>query len=255
MAERFRNTTPGAAPRRTNVSPAEQLQIDAHQALADRAAAGAPAPNALDGGPPAAPGGSAAAGTPAPRTSMAPQGYDQNKWARGHDSPKYLIADAIGGMDLSRGITPEALAALNALNIGTFTQQGQGGKVALGGNIDPRFGNVRLLDLVEDASTGRGRFQYYVPGSEGAGGAPAATSERDALAALLATPAPEAQDVQSYAEPTATSGTAQPRNGFAPTDTGPNVSQPMARNALPAQRRVLSERDALNVLMDPRARV
>lgn len=215
------------------MSEAERLQVEAHQGMADRAAAGATAPNALDGGPTQTAGASPSG---APRSTPAPQGYDAAKWARGHASPKYMIADAIGGMDLSRGLTPEALDRLNALGIGTFTPEGQGGKVRLSGNIDPRFGGVDLIDLVEDAASGRGRFQYHIPGA--GGGAASPDASRQALASLLQQRMPEPQDVRQL----------QPEGDRA-TRVDVTEGTPLAQGTLTAVPRVDEDRQALGLAL------
>jgi hypothetical protein len=87
---------------------------------------------------------SAPASPNAPRYGL--EGFDANKRAAGHDSPKYQIGGVLERFDPKAGVTPEVLAALNALGIGTFT--GDKDKIHVGGNIDPRFQDVTSFDVV-----------------------------------------------------------------------------------------------------------
>jgi hypothetical protein len=82
---------------------------------------------------------------PASKT-YAMEGWDQGKIDRGHDSPKYQIRNVLQNFDPSQGITPDVLAALNALGIGTFT--GGKDKIHVGGQYDPRFEDSTSVDVV-----------------------------------------------------------------------------------------------------------
>jgi len=82
---------------------------------------------------------------------------NQDKIDRGHDSPKYQIARTLSNFDPSKGITPEALEALNALGIGTFS--GQDDKLFVGGEgMDPRFKGITGSDMVRGFKTGKGTW-------------------------------------------------------------------------------------------------
>jgi hypothetical protein len=100
-------------------------------------------------------------------------GLDANKVQSGHDSPKYQIAKVLSNFDPTKGITGEVLNALNELNLGTFT--GQDDKLYVGGNVDPRFGDVLSSDVVTGFKTGNGTWGAW--GSPvGGGSTPAPTS-------------------------------------------------------------------------------
>jgi len=87
-------------------------------------------------GPPLAP--SVDPQPPAPqRQTYAMQGYEASKLAdAGHNTEKYQIGRVMQYHDPSKGITPELLADLNALGIGTFS--GSGDRLSV---TDPRNGN------------------------------------------------------------------------------------------------------------------
>lgn len=103
------------------------------------------------------------------------EGYDADKLASGHDSPKYQIGRTISQFDPSKGITPEVIAALNELGLGTFEAL-DGDKVRVTGNVDPRFEGATTIDLIR-AFSGPGadpNWQYGAIGpNEAGGGAPA----------------------------------------------------------------------------------
>ena len=127
-------------------------------------------------GPVQAPPLQAPAPAPAPSTipdysgwgQYGVQGLDQNKVANNHDSPKYQLARLQSHFDPRQGVTPEFLAAANQLGIGTFT--GHDDKLFVGGNVDPRFGNVLNSDINIGFKTGNGQWGAW--GSEIGGGAP-----------------------------------------------------------------------------------
>jgi hypothetical protein len=73
-------------------------------------------------------------------------GIDKGKYDSGHDSPKYQVLRSLSGFDPSKGVTPEVLAALNGLGLGTFS--GDRDKIRVGGQIDPRFNGHTEFDLI-----------------------------------------------------------------------------------------------------------
>jgi hypothetical protein len=102
------------------------------------------------------------------------EGFDQGKLDSGHSSPKYLIGRTLSQFDPSKGLTPEALAALNALGIGTFS--GQNDKLSVQSD-DPRFNGLSQFDVGRDFSGEGGRmgssawqFAPDGPGAPSAGG-------------------------------------------------------------------------------------
>ena len=101
------------------------------------------------------------------------EGFDAGKLGSEHDSAKYQIGRTLSHFDPRQGITPEALAALNGLGIGSFSGQGDklnvtGGSHGLQGATD--------LDVVRgfhDPNSGGG-WQYGVEADDvtrGGGGA------------------------------------------------------------------------------------
>jgi hypothetical protein len=126
--------------------------------------------------------------------TYATEGFDANKIARGHDSPKYQARAVFERFDPKAGVTPELLDALNQLNIGTFT--GGKDKIHVGGNVDPRFGDVTSFDVVRGYN-GPGGGQAWqwggLNGSAAAGNAASAGNASPsinvrALQALMSTP-------------------------------------------------------------------
>ncbi len=118
--------------------------------------------------PPSAPGGPPSIGP------YGLEGYVQSKLESGHDSPKYLIGRTLSQFDPSQGLTPEAIAALNALGIGTFS--GQGDKLTVTGG-DPRFNGLSQFDVARDYTgeggrTGSSAWQFAPDGPEAQSGQP-----------------------------------------------------------------------------------
>jgi hypothetical protein len=116
---------------------------------------------------------------PAPTASTGPptlgqyalEGYDQTKLQSGHDSPKYLIGRTLSQFDPAQGLTPEAIAALNALGIGTFS--GSGDKLSVTGG-DPRFNGLSQFDVARDYTgeggrTGSSAWQFAPDGPSAPG--------------------------------------------------------------------------------------
>lgn len=123
------------------------------------------------------PNNGASVPAPAAKTYGLSAGYDQAKLASGHDSPKYQIGRTLQKFDPQQGVTPEVLAALNALGLGNFS--GSGDKVNIA-NGDPRFNGVTAIDLARDfshadGSTGASEWDFGV--DDGSGGAAAAPSQ------------------------------------------------------------------------------
>jgi hypothetical protein len=109
--------------------------------------------------------------TPAPppvppaQTSQAPttpQGVgqyavqaDQAKLNSGHDSPMYRMLRTLSNFDPRKGLSPEVIAALNQLGLGTFSAAGND-KLRISGNLDPRWDGVTEWDVIKDFNTGNG---------------------------------------------------------------------------------------------------
>lgn len=91
------------------------------------------------------------------------EGFDGGKIARGHSSPKYQIGQVASRYDPKMGITPEMLAELNALGLGTFT--GSRDKLYVSGNVDPRFEGYTTIDMVRGFN-GPGGGQAWQYGAE-----------------------------------------------------------------------------------------
>lgn len=91
---------------------------------------------------------------PAPDFLGKMRGWEAGKIGAQGQTPKYAIAQAIRDNDPSKGITPELLAELNGLGIGTFSDTGSSGKLRIGGNKDPYFEDSDILDLVTAANSG-----------------------------------------------------------------------------------------------------
>ena len=138
--------TKRAAPRAEGDVPGS---MDTPESNAARRRAEAPGLGAPAGDAPAAPDYSQFG-------SFGHGSLNQDKIAAGHDSPKYQIARVLSHFDPSKGITPEALEALNSLGIGTFS--GQNDKLFVGGEMDPRFKGVTGSDIVRGFKTGQGTW-------------------------------------------------------------------------------------------------
>lgn len=115
-----------------------------------------------------------------------PQGYNADKIARGHDSPKYQIGKVLSNFDYRQGITPEVLEALNALGIGTFS--GSRDKLSVGGNVDPRFGGYNKFDIVKNFAGGGEGWQFGAVDGPSAATSGANGSQVAALRALMQRP-------------------------------------------------------------------
>lgn len=105
--------------------------------------------------------------TPAPpaqpsQAPTTPQGVgpyaveaDQGKLNSGHDSPMYRMLRLLSNFDPRKGVTPDVIAALNQLGLGTFSADGND-KVRISGNVDPRWDGVTEWDVVKGFNTGNG---------------------------------------------------------------------------------------------------
>jgi hypothetical protein len=85
----------------------------------------------------------------APAPSYAMRGFEQSKLAApaGEQSEKYKIGNIMRQFDPKAGVTPEMLAALNALDIAKFSGSGDQLTVENTKN-DPRFGRGGTADVV-----------------------------------------------------------------------------------------------------------
>ena len=108
------------------------------------------------------------------------EGFDHGKLNSDHNSPKYQFGRVMSQFDPKGGVTPQMLEQLNALGLGTVS--GQGDKIRIGGNIDPRFQGVTEFDVIRDLENGGG-WQW----DGGGGGAPQAAGRFNAggLSSLL----------------------------------------------------------------------
>jgi hypothetical protein len=196
------------------------------------------------------PGGVPPIPPPATTQTYALEGFDPAKLASDHNSPKYQIGRTIQQFDPSAGITPELLAALNALGIGDFTQL-SGDKLSVGGNVDPRFEGYTTIDLIRNF-TGEGdkAWQY---GAEN----PNAPQQQSAYSSLPQTSVmsqiqnlmsgglgqPQSQGLsQPAAQGGAPTGGQPPSPGWVQTATGawvppdhPLAQGPLAQPGNPAQ--------------------
>lgn len=89
---------------------------------------------------------------------------DQNK-----QNAKYSMGRTLAGFDSRQGITPDVLAALNALGYGTFS--GQGDKLSLAGLTDKGrqaelVGDYQGADFIEGFKGGNGKWSYQDPAEE-----------------------------------------------------------------------------------------
>ena len=97
-------------------------------------------------------------------------GINKDKYDSGHDSPKYQVLRALSGFDPSQGVTPDVLAALNGLGLGTFS--GKGDKINVGGQIDPRFDGYTEFDLIRGFNDPNNQSKKWGFGGTGAPGQP-----------------------------------------------------------------------------------
>ena len=94
-----------------------------------------------------------------------PEGLDQSKVDAGHDSPKYQIARIQSHFDPRYGVTGDMLQALNQLGLGTFS--GEGDKLFVSGQVDPRFEGVTGSDINRGFKTGSGTWNAWGAGFGG----------------------------------------------------------------------------------------
>jgi hypothetical protein len=95
------------------------------------------------------------------------EGFDQGKLDSGHSSPKYLIGRTLSQFDPAAGLTPDALAALNKLGIGTFS--GKGDKLHVDGGVAD-FNGMSDFDVARDYTGEGGRVGSGAWQFEGEGG-------------------------------------------------------------------------------------
>lgn len=92
-------------------------------------------------------------------------GYDPTKGLDGGGSAKYLLRNALSHFNPQQGITPDVLAALNSLGIGTFS--GRGDNLVVGGNVSPDFGSTRRFDVIPNFSSGHATTWGYLQEDKG----------------------------------------------------------------------------------------
>lgn len=97
------------------------------------------------------------------------EGWDPQKIASGQTSPKYLVGRVLSNFDPRQGITPQVLAELNKLGIGTFEGSGQNLRVV---NASPEFeGYTDWGDMIHAYQGGAGAnaaWQYGINNSRDA---------------------------------------------------------------------------------------
>lgn len=96
-------------------------------------------------------------------------GYDKEKFDANKDDAKYQIGRTLSGFDPRQGITPEVLAALNALGYGNFSGSGQ--RLSLKGLTDKGRaanlqGDYEGADFIQGFSGGNGKWAYADPVEE-----------------------------------------------------------------------------------------
>lgn len=85
-------------------------------------------------------------------------GWNLDKFNGDHDSPKYDMGRILAGFDPRQGLTPEAMAALNASGLGQFSRTSDD-KVHVE-NGDPRFNGLTDIDLIQGFGTGNGLWNF-----------------------------------------------------------------------------------------------
>lgn len=98
------------------------------------------------------------------------QGYDAGKFNDPKkQTAKYQMGRTLAGFDPSTGLTPDVIAALNALGFGSFS--GQGDKLSLSGLTDKGrsaglVGDYTDADFNIGYKTGKGKWGYADPAAE-----------------------------------------------------------------------------------------
>jgi hypothetical protein len=102
------------------------------------------------------------------------EGFDADKLASGHDSPKYQVARVLQKYPSTPEGLRQALGEINALGLGTASIGGsKGDKLTFSGQTDPRFNGVTTFDVIRSAGTGGEAWQWL---GEDGGAAPAAAA-------------------------------------------------------------------------------
>jgi hypothetical protein len=86
------------------------------------------------------------------------EGFDAQKMASGHDSPKYQFGRVFSNFDPKGGLTQGMLDQLNGLGLGQVSGTLGGDKIKIN-NADPRFNGVTEFDFIRDLEQGGG-FQW-----------------------------------------------------------------------------------------------
>jgi hypothetical protein len=148
-------------------------------------------------------GGGAAGGRPSWGSYM-PEGYNPDKIAKGHGSPKYRIGETLSQFDFRQGITPEVLAALKGLGLSEDVVLQGKDKIQFTGKVDPRFEGYTTIDVLRGAN-GPGGPQAWQYGAIGPANAQGITpaEQRQALLSMInptkdTGPAPVPTDVRSF---------------------------------------------------------
>lgn len=139
------------------------------------------------------PGASVRTQTPAAQAGLGNfanklEGFDRGKLDSGHDSPKYQFGRTMSQFDPKGGITQEMLDALNALGLGTVSGKVGGDKIAIGGNVDPRFEGVTEFDIIRDLENGGGWQWGGLNGKAAGGGGSARKVAGGGMRSLSGTP-------------------------------------------------------------------
>src|SRR5262245_7880887 len=127
------------------------------------------------------PTATAAAAPAASDFSRLNAGYSRDKLNdKNKMSAKYQMGRALSGLDPTKGFTPDAVAALNALGFGNFSAKTGSDKLSLSGLTDKGraaglTGDYTDADFIEALKSGNGKWGYADPAAEAlsGGGGPA----------------------------------------------------------------------------------
>lgn len=111
---------------------------------------------------------------PAPYQAKGPalnlEGFDNQKLAGGHISPKYVFAKHAQGLGMSD--TDELLRRLQGDESGYFkNSRFDGDKLIVDGALDPKFGGINTFDVIRGSKGGGEGWQWIDP-NNATGGAP-----------------------------------------------------------------------------------
>lgn len=100
------------------------------------------------------------------------EGFDADKLASGHDSPKYRVARVLQNYPSTPEGLRQALPELQKLGLGDVAIGGsKGDKLTFSGQTDPRFNGVTTFDVIRAAGNGGEAWQWLGEGGDGGGSA------------------------------------------------------------------------------------